>query len=339
MCHNIIWWLLILRSHSGTGIALTIDGCYLLKEVTLKLHNAITGNSISLKIWILRISTGLILLFWGALFISCENYCDDCRVVAVDDTPPDAPQGVYSVTGDHAVYLYWLDSPEKDLSHYWVWRGEEAIDGPYERMQKVYENHYTDRSVVNGRTYYYAVTAVDIHGNESSELSREDVFDTPRPAGSGVVLHDFHVHPEVSGFDFRNAQVRNKDNSLTDIYFEYDPNYDAFFVWATYFDESQTDIQDYGYTENLDELDWAPSDGWSRVGWLEAIPGHSYYVWTADDHYAKFRIDEMNYSGRTVTISWAYQTVQSYPELMPVRPKREPVERVMTKFIADDNMR
>ena len=69
----------------------------------------------------LRILAVLVLTFWGALFIGCEN-CDDCRVVAVDDTPPDAPQGVYSVTGDEAVYLYWYESPEPDLDHYWVWR-------------------------------------------------------------------------------------------------------------------------------------------------------------------------------------------------------------------------
>jgi hypothetical protein len=278
-------------------------------------------------------------MFWGAFLVSCEDYCDDCRVVAVDDTPPDAPQGVYSVTGDRAVYVYWLESPEDDLSFYWVWRGEEALEGPYERMWKVYDNHYTDRSVRNGNTYYYAVTAVDIHGNESRELSREDVFDTPRPEGSGVVLRDFHTHPEASGFDFREARVGQMDNPLTDIYIEYNSNLDAFFVWARIDEFGQTDIQDYGYTESLDELGWAPPEGWSRVGWLEAIPGHSYYVWTDDDHYAKFRIDDMYYAGRTVTISWAYQTVQGYPELMPERPVRDPVDDTKAKFVFDENLR
>jgi len=292
-----------------------------------------------IRTWVLRILSGLILMFWGAFFISCENYCDDCRVVAVDDTPPDAPQGVYSVTGDRAVYVYWLESPENDLSHYWVWRGEEALEGPYARWQKVYDNYFVDRSVTNGKTYYYAVTAVDIHGNESDDLSREDVFDTPRPEGSGVVLRDFHTHPEVSGFDFRDARVKHADNILTDIIFEYDPEFDGFFILATYSDDSQTDIQDYGYTESLDDLGWAPSDGWSKVGWVEAIPGHSYYVWTDDDHYAKFRIDDLYYAGRTVTISWAYQTVEGYPELIPERPVREPVDDALARFVSDGKLR
>ena len=299
-----------------------------------------TGHSTYMRIWILRISIGLILMFWGAFLVSC---CDDCRVVVVDDTPPDAPQGVYSVTGDRAVYVYWLESPEDDFSYYRVWRSEEDwVDenGRYYRPKsEVSVNHYFDYDVRNGDTYYYAVTAVDIHGNESADLSREDVFDTPRPEGSGVVLRDFHTHPEVSGFDFRDARVRHADNVLTDIYFEYDSNLDAFFVWARIDEYGQTDIQDYGYTESLDELDWAPSEGWSRVGWLEAILGHSYYVWTDDDHYAKFRIDELYYAGRTVTISWAYQTVQGYPELMPERPVREPVDDAIMKFVSDDNLR
>ena len=272
-----------------------------------------------------RLLLGLVLAFWGAVFISCDN-CDDCRVVAVDDTPPNAPQGVYSVTGDKAVYIYWYASPEPDVSHYWVWKSEEDMvdaDGRYyERKFKVYENYYVDRAVVNGRTYYYAVTAVDYRGNESYELSRDHVQDTPRPEGSGVVLWDVHEHPAASGFDFKNAVVRAWDNRLTDIYIEYDVALDAFFVWAA---GDKTDIQDFGFTRDLDELDWAPDEGWSRVGWTEAILGHSYYVWTEDNHYAKFRIDRIEYRQGSVTISWAYQTVEGWPELVkPPRPEHLP---------------
>ena len=118
-------------------------------------------NSTNIKKILVRIVSGLILTFWGAFLIGCED-CNDCRVVAVDDTPPDAPQGVYSVTGDRAVFLYWLRSPESDVDHYWVWRSVEAIDGPYERRAEV--NHppdrdigtisYTDAPLTNGNTYF-----------------------------------------------------------------------------------------------------------------------------------------------------------------------------------------
>jgi hypothetical protein len=273
-------------------------------------------TKISIKRALVGIISGLILLLWGALFLGCED-CYDCRVVAADDTPPDAPQGVYSVTGDEAVYLYWYESPEPDFNHYWVWRGTTAIEGPYNKLAKVYDNSYVDRGVANGTTYYYAITAVDNSGNESIYLSADDVMDTPRPDGSGVVVYDYQLAPEVSGFDFLNHMVRKFDHSLTDVYFEYDADWNAMYVWAA---TEDTDIQDFGYTENFDELGWAPSDGWSNVGWLEIIPGHSYYVWTLDNHFAKFRADDVSLRNKTVTISWAYQTVPGNPELAPVRP-------------------
>jgi len=298
-------------------------------------------NSKDIKKILVRIVSGLILTFWGAFLIGCED-CNDCRVVAVDDTPPDAPQGVYSVTGDRAVFLYWLRSPESDVDYYVVWRSEDAIEGPYERRSQV--NHPSDRNVgtisfvdaplTNGYTYFYAVTAVDKHGNESYELSREDVYDTPRPEGSGVVVYDVGTHPAASGFDFRNSQVRAWDDDLADIYFEYDADWNSFFVWAKTFDQGWTDIQDFGFTESLDELGWAPTEGWSKVGWLEAIDGHSYYIWTAEENFAKFRIDATDSRNKSLTISWAYQTEVGNPELVPSRPEHDPAFGTKAAFVS-----
>jgi hypothetical protein len=275
-------------------------------------------NTRNIRKTTLRILAGLVLAFWGAVFIGCED-CDDCRVVVVDDTPPDAPQGVYSITGDEAVYIYWYESPEPDISHYWVWRSEEAIEGPYERKWKTYDNYYVDRQVHNGYTYYYAVTAVDFDGNESEELSWDDVQDTPRPEGSGVMLWDVRERPHVSAFSFKHAQVVDWEASSADIFMEYDTDLGAFFVWVANYD---TYIQDFGYTGSLDELDWAPQAGWSEVGWLEAVLDHSYYVYTVDRHYAKFRIDYLDYRDGSVEISWAYQIVPDWPELVPNLPER-----------------
>jgi hypothetical protein len=305
-----------------------------------------SDNNTDKRVLVLRIFSGLILILGGAFVIGCDDYCDDCRVFAVNDTPPDAPQGVYSVTGDHAVYIYWIANPANDrISYYWVWRStEEMVDNQgryYTRYAKAYQDSYVDRSVRNGKTYYYAVTAVDIDGWESEDLSEEFVFDTPRPEGSGVVLQDFRTHPEASGFYFKAHRVLPIDDSRTDIFFEYDPDYQAFFVWATWENDSTwTDIQDFGYTDDLSELDWAPDQGWSDVGWMEAILGHSYYVWTDDNHYAKFRIDDLNYAARRVTISWAYQEVPGYPELMPQRNERKEIDKSridLTKFATIQN--
>ena len=253
-------------------------------------------------------------------------------VVAVGGTPPDAPQGVYSVTGNNAVYLYWIESPEPDVDHYWVWRSDTEPEGPYERMWKTYTNHYVDDTAVNGYTYYYAITAVDTRGNESEELSREMVYDTPRPDGCCVVLHDVRTAPAGAGFDFHDGRVFDAEDSRTDVFLEFDPDLDAFFMWV---EGDTTDIQDFGYTADLDELGWAPDDGWSRLPWLEAVYGHSYYVWTKDNYYAKFRIDDLDYNNLTATISWAFQEVPGLPELAPSRPESEPVSGSLVKMVSD----
>lgn len=317
--------------NSGTAVALEYMRKLILDEEIVMIDLA------QIRKISIRVVFGLCVLLWGAVFLSCDD-CDDCRVVVVGDTPPPAPQGVYSVTGNNAVYLYWNESPpELHVSHYWVWRGTEAIEGPYIRKWEVSENHFVDHTAKNGKTYYYAVTAVDYDGYESEYLSTDDVMDTPRPEGGGVVLYDVHDVPDASGFDFESAHVETWDTSLTDIFFEYDSDYDVFFVWAR---TAKTDIQDYGWTDNLDELDWAPAEGWSRVGWLEAILGHSYYVWTDDDHYAKFRIDHIDYEGaKSVTISWAYQVDPGNPELVPPRPEHFPRHGSLEKFVDASNLR
>ena len=99
--------------------------------------------------------------------IGCEEETTT-RYIEVDN-PPAVPQGVYSVTGDEAVYIFWLPVQDADLSHYKVWWSDEA-DGIYELMGTSPNESYVDFDVVNGVTYFYAVSAVDRAGNES-ELS------------------------------------------------------------------------------------------------------------------------------------------------------------------------
>ena len=111
----------------------------------------------------------------------------------------------------------------------------------------------------------------------------------------------------VSSFDELADIVVTLDNGI-------------FFVEAVSHTDAVTDIQDFGYTETLDALDWAPPDGWSTLGWAELIVGHTYAVWTWDDHYAKFRVTEMGSS--SVLIDWAYQIDPGNPELKPAIPPK-----------------
>lgn len=82
-----------------------------------------------------------------------------------------------------------------------------------------------------------------------------------------------------------------------------------------------TDIQDMGWTSNLDAIDFAPPAGWSPTGSVELIPGHAYVVWTRDNHYAKFRVTSL--SASAVVFDWAYQTDPGNGELMVQRTTRE----------------
>ncbi len=243
--------------------------------------------------------------------------CETTRTVYVtpaDTTPPAVPRGVTSVTGDHEVEILWFENTEPDLAGYGIYRSN-MPDGVYTRIADVSgQGSYVDRNVVNGVTYYYAADAFDDAGNES-ELSREDVFDTPRPAGYDALLYARNVQPSIAAFDFSRGRRVAAGDADADIDIDYDAGNGALFVNAA---NTDVDIQDFGYTKTLDDLDWAPSDGWSSLGWCELILGHTYAVWTADDHYAKFRVTQKNAS--SALIDWAYQVAVGNPELKPAVP-------------------
>jgi hypothetical protein len=66
------------------------------------------------------------------------------------------------------------------------------------------------------------------------------------------------------------------------------------------------DIQDFGYTDHMDEINFAPLDGWSLDPYgVEMILGHTYILWTWDDHFAKIRVSAVG--AESVVLEWAYQ--------------------------------
>ena len=237
------------------------------------------------------------------------NLLDDEQqaVVEVDTTPPAAPSGVISTTGDHQVRLMWNPNTEPDLAGYRIYWSA-AADGPYELMASTRVNRFVDQDVDNGVTYFYAVTAVDEADNES-ELSRDLVRDTPRPEGFNLVLWNYEGSSwELSGYDFSGFVRRPFDSVEADVYFGNDEG--RLVMIAA---DAATDLQDGGFAE-LDALDWAPPEGWTHEDRVTLIEGHSYYVWTRDDHFAKFRVTALN--EERVTLDWAYQISRGNPELL-----------------------
>jgi len=242
--------------------------------------------------------------------VGCDD--DDC----IFNPVPAAPQGVFSITGDSEVYIYWYGPYEGDIVEYIIWRSDEPITGYREIGRRLAVSNpnldlviykYIDENLQNGHTYYYAVSAVDDAG-QVSDLSAEEVFDTPRPEGE-VVLYDEAVHQELSGYHF--ASYSRINPSLADVYV--DRVEEVFFLNVA---NDSTDIQDMGYSEIFNEIGYAPQDGWSDLGWVEIIVGHTYVIWTDDFRFAKMRVESIDHGDGIVLFRWAYQTAPNNPELV-----------------------
>lgn len=238
-----------------------------------------------------------------------------------DYKAPATPRGLYSITQDERVELLWYPNEESDLAGYRIYRNDRP-SGYYDRIATVGRRatRFVDDHVVNGKTYYYAISAVDESGNES-DLSPELVHDTPRPEGFDLPLSNAARDRRRAGYDFSRYRIVDAEDLDADIYFWFTPE-DGYWMIATErSDDVFTDIQDDGYRD-LDSVDWAPADGWSPTGEVRLIQGHSYVVWTWDDHYAKFRVRSL--SPREVVIDWAYQIDRGNQELRvptPVPPR------------------
>jgi len=265
--------------------------------------------------------------------------CDD-TTDPVDNDPPAIPRGVFSITGDREVELRWYPNTDWDLRGYRVYRGGQA-EGYYDRIgfvsassHSVYQEVFFDQDVYNGRTYYYAGSSVDYSGNES-ELSLEEVFDTPRPDGFGVELGNFYDSQSDCAYDFSDDRVTDFDVLDADIAYAYDRETDIARMWGLDDPETGyvTELQDAGFAQ-MDDITWAPPDGWSEQAAAELIEGHVYVAWTRDDHYAKFRIVRIR--AQEVEFDWAYQVdvgnqeLSEDPEVIPMRSARTSRRRFAT---------
>jgi len=227
-------------------------------------------------------------------------------VVVRDLVPPAPPRALYSVTGDGSVALHWVRNDEPDLAGYRVYVSP-AYTGPYALLNTAATTNYVVGGLANGSTSYFAVSAYDAAGNEG-DLSTENVYDTPRPAGTNVSLSPLSTEPGgISGYDFSAQALRLAGDPATDMFFEISGPTRLMVAR-----DLTTDVQDAGY-HALDDLDWAPDAGWSPTGTVELAVGHSYYVWTRDNHFAKFRVTALN--DVLVRFDWAYQVDPGNPQL------------------------
>lgn len=264
----------------------------------------------------MRMTMGLLLTI--LLAAGCDDHTTS---PARDLTSPAAPRGVYTVTGDHDVTIRWLANTEVDVAGYRIYEAPCATGSacPYDPVGSTAGSSFVVTGLSNGVTRYFAVAAYDRAGN-ASDLSYELLLDTPRPAGTGLVLDNYLDPPGRAGYDFSNFRAVAWNDTAADMYFGYDGNTHLMFV-----PDYQTDIQDAGYASSLDAVDVAPTSGWSPTGAAELIVGHCYVVWTRDDHYAKFRISAIHTATQVapaqVVFDWAYQVDRGNRELRAQKVK------------------
>jgi len=320
----------------------------------------------------LRRRAGLVaIVILLAALAGCES--DDC-VNCVDLPPPVVPTGVHSISGDNEVIVQWYDisyapydgkynenvtsyavysrffqaGDENDPNREFYFIGEVAWDENFDASTGLH--WFVDAEAVNGEEYEYAVAAVNAAGVESA-LSYELVTDAPLPmspwGGNSyipVTMHDgAGANRSLSGFIFQraaadqgnlNAGRVDPDAYVEDLLFSFSggvPYVDA--------DPARVLVQDFGVFSSagglvFEGVSWAPTDGYSRTGVLEMVPGHIYVVQIGtgtSPHYAKFGVTGLGTD--TVDIIWAYQTIAGLPELSV--PRDEPdssLRPVVLKF-------
>ncbi|HZC24816.1 MAG TPA: hypothetical protein VE866_15865, partial [Candidatus Binatia bacterium] len=76
---------------------------------------------------------------------------------------------VVQASANHVVDLSWKASTTSDVTGYNVYRSPDGATWKKMNVSLVASAQYSDSTVSNGSTYYYAATAVDMYGHESSK--------------------------------------------------------------------------------------------------------------------------------------------------------------------------
>lgn len=103
---------------------------------------------------------------------------EDSAVVSItphDTFPPASPSGLTALYTGQAIELVWDANSEPELSGYNVYRHEQGQPAQRVNAELLRTPLFRDLSAEQGRTYFYAVTAVDLAGNESPQSEEVSV--------------------------------------------------------------------------------------------------------------------------------------------------------------------
>ncbi len=273
---------------------------------------------------------GSLILMLALLAIAgCDD--DDTTVVEPGDLAP--PLGLHSITGDEAVTLFWWCSNyDDDLVGFKVYSAEGELAGG--SLQEVPAGFTLSDSLevsapcnsqvqmdveglTNGTTYTFLVVAAKGDWGDISHTSNL-IEDTPRSESAvHTTLNAHQIDPTTAGYEVSTFervdcstldQDYNTDSGLGDIMCErFDPGA-GMRAWIDGINGAA--VQDMGYMQDWDDADAAPTGGYASAGHsVEAILGHVYAIWTADDNYAKIQVTEIDEEGPDawIRVKCAYQ--------------------------------
>lgn len=104
------------------------------------------------------------------------------RTLTVQDvTAPPAPAAVYTTPGDSTVGLTWSGTQAEDFSHYVVWVRQDGV-GTWTLATTTAGTAAAVGSLTNDVAYWFAVTSVDVHGNESAPSAEVSATPVAPPA-------------------------------------------------------------------------------------------------------------------------------------------------------------
>ena len=135
---------------------------------------------------------------------------------SVDNLPPLAPSPFTGYFTGGATALHWGPSLETDFGVYRLYRGSSAgfVPGPSNFVVEKPDTGYSDAA---GTPFYYKLSAVDVHGNESAFalLTPSGTLDAPAPqVPSALWLGQAAPNPALGAATFHFALPREGTVSL-----------------------------------------------------------------------------------------------------------------------------
>jgi hypothetical protein len=133
-----------------------------------------------------------------------------------------------------------------------------------------------------------------------------------------VAITDARTELDRGGFDLSWPGIVSADDPDADFHYQYFPETQEAFLVTEHLEGSGSRVQaqDMGMTGDFDEISFAPVDGWSPSGFLEAIAGHTYVFLTwerGSQYYAKIRL--LSVGPDHITFDWAFQTAAGNVQL------------------------